>query len=125
MNSSSEIYTMKDHYVFAGDVWDTESYLPYGFILGSAVVLDNKIHILGSTDSADDRYKLHYSISKTCIKQAYLQSGLTIHFIDVPSDSITPITNCTKQEDGSLLVTSDGLVEFRIDNHSSNHYSIY
>ena len=47
------------HYKFDGSSWTSVSTLPYSFYNGSAVVLNNEIHILGSSSSSS-YYKAHY-----------------------------------------------------------------
>ena len=101
------------------------STLPYNFIDGSAVIYNNEIHILGGSSST-----AHYKIIIEYLCYICLPSRSAIHFYDSRISSIIEKTNCTKQLDGSLLVNSDGLVEFEVTNgdYSDNRdikYSIF
>ena len=52
---------MSYKYNTSNNTWSNVSTLPYEFYYGSAIVLDNEIHILGSYNS--NYYTNHYSIS--------------------------------------------------------------
>ena len=43
------------------------STLPYNFVYGSAVVYNNEIHILGSTNSSSSQYHYNITSKKTVI----------------------------------------------------------
>ena len=100
------------HYKWDGTSWTSVSTLPYNFYNGSAVVYNNEIHILGSSSS---NYTAHKILKYIYIYKSFLPSGVVIYFYDdFPILSITEKINCTKQSDNSILVNSDGLVEFEI-----------
>ena len=52
-----------NHYKFNGTSWESVSTLPYKFYNSSAVVYNNEIHILGSSDSSN--YTSHYKFNGT------------------------------------------------------------
>ena len=52
------------HYKYNGSSWSSVSTLPYAFSNASAVVYDNKIHILGSSNSTSTR-QYHYILCST------------------------------------------------------------
>ena len=49
--------------------WSSVSTLPYNFYGGSAIVLDNEIHILGSANSSSYYKLLHFVNLKKLIKK--------------------------------------------------------
>ena len=107
----SSYYTA--HYKWNGTSWTSVSTLPYNFYQGSAVVLyNNEIHILGGSGNST----AHYKLTKKSLYKIYLPYGSIIYFYDNRILSITEKTNCTKQSDNSILVNSNGLVEFEIVN---------
>ena len=62
--NSDETYNyFTEHYKYNGTYWSRVSTLPYDFYDGSAVVLNNEIHILGGSDSGN--YTKHYKYNGT------------------------------------------------------------
>ena len=112
---------MTKHYKWDGKIWTEVSTLPYAFYNGCVIVSDDGFHLLGGSNAGTN----HYKCTSRYTKCGYLPSGVKIYHCGVPSDSITTIENCTKQSDGSLLVNSNGVVEFKTIGNDANHYSIY
>ena len=91
------------------------SSLPYNFYNGSsAVVYNNKIHILGG---AGGQAK-HYTIIAECYRtyeNLYLFKNQKIY----SGHKMIPIKNCTSYDD-YLSVTEDGSVSFKIESAADN-----
>ena len=106
MGSSEGSYRTA-HYKFDGSSWGVVSTLPYNFYNGSAVVYNNEIHILGSSDA----YTKHYAIKNDCRHiKILLPQGVRIllpdnQIIDYISD------NATKKANNTAVVNSGGYVE--------------
>ena len=54
-----------NHYKFNGTSWESVSTLPYNFSNGSAVVLNNEIHILGGSSGGSTGFTNHYKFNGT------------------------------------------------------------
>ena len=117
LGSDNSSYRTK-HYNCDGTSWTSVSTLPYDFYNGSAVVYNDEIRILGGYYGSNNGYDYHYKLVNKCIFKIYLPSGFIIYFYDIYNNnrliSVTEKQNCIKQSDNSLLVNSDGLVEFEI-----------
>ena len=57
------------HYKYDGSTWTNVSTLPYSFYWGSAVVLNNEIHILGGGDSSSGHRAKHYIVATPVYKR--------------------------------------------------------
>ena len=60
----SSSYSAK-HYKYNGTSWESVSTLPYNFANGSAVVLNNEIHILGGSGGGSAGFTNHYKYNGT------------------------------------------------------------
>lgn len=60
-NGEVHLFYQKKHYKWLAEGWELVSTIPYNFIGGSAVVFNDKIHLVGSASSGDEDY--HYSWS--------------------------------------------------------------
>ena len=84
--------------------------------------LDNEIQILGGSTNTTQWYRRNRRLYN---KQAILPSGVAIRIANIIPDSITTVSNCTKRPDGSILVDSDGMVEFYLAYNNTINYSIF
>ena len=118
-SETSGYYTA--HYKWNGAAWVIVIAIPYSFYQGSAVVYNGEIHILGGNGINT----AHYKWDVVYYRRGILPCGVSIHILDIPSQYIEPITNCTKDSDGSIFVSSDGLVEFKVVGFDPSKYSIF
>ena len=112
------------HYMYDGTLWTSVSTLPYNFYQGSAVIYNGRIHILGGSNGTIVNLS-HYKLESQYRNSVFLPQGKKIFIQDTIPGDIVAISNCTKQEDGSLLVDSDGLVEFDVYDVNPINYSIF
>ena len=102
--------------------WASVDSLKKSFTEGSTVVYDNEIQILGGSTNTTQWYRRNRRLYN---KQAILPSGVAIRIANIIPDSITTVSNCTKRPDGSILVDSDGMVEFYLAYNNTINYSIF